>query len=66
MQKINLITVREAAERKGVTKPAIIAAIMRGEIQAEKPGREYLVYERSLARFKPRKRGRPRKANGKN
>lgn len=53
------ITATEAARRLGVDTETVRRAILKGQIRAFMPGREYLVDPASLARFTLGKPGRP-------
>ena len=56
-----LISTEECARRKGVTRQAITAAVIRGDIPATKVGRTYVVKEEDCEAFtpaSPQERGR--------
>ena len=60
-----LLTTTEAAEILGIDRAAVSALIRRGRLQAEKPGRDYLITEAALTAYQATRRrpGRPKKEN---
>lgn len=58
----NTITTAEAAARLGVTMRRVQAMIKKGLLPAQNiEGRVYLIDPADLAKFKPRKPGRPKR-----
>ena len=57
-----LLTTTQVAERLGVTRQRVGQLIAHGLLTATKVGHAWVVEERDLAAFEPRKVGRPRKA----
>jgi excisionase family DNA binding protein len=55
------LTVTEAAERRGLTRQAILAVIKRGTLPATRVGNHWLIHQRDLEAFEPSPGGRPRK-----
>lgn len=53
------ITTAEAAKLLGVTPRYVRRLAAEGRIKAELVGRDYLLDEKAVARFKPAPRGRP-------
>lgn len=64
---MNLLTTAEAAASLGLARSYIIAAIRRGQLRAEKIGRDWLITPKDLAAWNSRRKptgypaGRPRK-----
>jgi excisionase family DNA binding protein len=57
-----MLTTTEAAEVLGVQPQTVTRHILRGMIQAEKRGRDYLIRQEEIERFKQERRraGRPK------
>ena len=53
------LTTAQVAERLGVTPRRVRALIAAGRLTAANAGRDYLVDEKDLARFRPQPPGRP-------
>lgn len=56
-----LLTPAEAAARLGLSRARVYAIIRDGRLATVRVGGRILVRESSVAKFKPRPRGRPRK-----
>lgn len=54
-----LLTTNQAAARLNVTRPLVIRLCQQGRIKAQKVGRDWLIEEKELSKYKPRKVGRP-------
>lgn len=48
---MNLLTLKEAAEIVGTTPDNLRQAIARGSLKAQKPGRDWLVDPKEIARY---------------
>lgn len=57
-----LLTTAEAAERLGISRRRVLALIRAGRLDAQKTGRDWLLYEAALAAVADRRPGRPRKS----
>jgi excisionase family DNA binding protein len=57
-----LLSTNEVAEKLGVTSIRVRAMIRKGNLPAQKIGRDYVVKESDLELVKDRKPGRPAKA----
>jgi excisionase family DNA binding protein len=58
---MKILTVREAAERLGVTRERVYMLIKDKRLPADKFGRDWQIQEQHLKFVKDRKPGRPRK-----
>jgi len=54
------LTVNEAAERRGLTRQAILALISRERLPAKRVGRQWLIHRRDLDAFQVIPAGRPK------
>jgi excisionase family DNA binding protein len=56
-------TTQEVARLLGLTQQGVLAAIRRGKLHAEKHGRDWMVSDEEIERYRkePRQRGRPRR-----
>jgi excisionase family DNA binding protein len=57
----NLLNTTQAAEKLGVSVRRVQALIKKGQLKAERVGRDYLIREKDLQSIKAGKVGRPRK-----
>jgi excisionase family DNA binding protein len=59
-------TTQEAARLLGLTRKGVLAAIERGKLHAEKHGRDWMISDDEIKRYRkePRQRGRPRRTLG--
>jgi excisionase family DNA binding protein len=55
------LTTTQAAEKLGITPARVGQLIAAGRIKATPFGRSHLIEDRDLAKYTPRKTGRPRK-----
>lgn len=61
---VRVLTPQIVAERLGVETRTVQKWCAQGRLPAQKPGRDWLISEESLAKFEPPVQGRPsRKAN---
>jgi len=58
------LTVPEAAERRGLSRPYVYELVREGRLECVRVGRTILIRTSSVRRFKRRPRGRPRKKKG--
>ncbi len=56
-----LLTTAQVATILGVEPRRVRQLIERGQLHAERTGRDWLIDPQDLKRYKPQKRGRPRK-----
>lgn len=59
---LTLLTVQQVADRLSVHGNTVRKAIRDGRLEAEKYGRDYLITEKALAKYRPGVNGRPPKA----
>jgi excisionase family DNA binding protein len=55
---VGLLTLREAAEQLGITADTLRAQVRRGRLRATKLGRDWLVEEAEVTRYKQTSLGR--------
>lgn len=57
------LTTMQAAKKRGVSRPRILALIYEGRLKAQKVGMQYLIKPADLAALKIHKTGRPRNSD---
>lgn len=57
---MNMLSVIDAAAKKGVTRDAMLKAVNAGKINAQKVGRSFVVFDdKKFEAYEPGKQGRP-------